>query len=135
MKIDFSSQLQRFQSMLSWLHCSGLVLRQNIMISGACDMGGCSPYGSQEVKRDRPKARYTLHRHAPSNPLSPIRSHLPQFSSSPYSLFNYESVSGLIHQLSQSPHDSITSQKIYLWTLHWNLAFNTAFRRHFLSKP
>jgi hypothetical protein len=46
------AQLQRFQSMVGWLHCCGPKVRQNIMAAEADGRGACSSRDSWEAERD-----------------------------------------------------------------------------------
>jgi hypothetical protein len=43
--------------MISWLHCYGLVARQNIMVVEACDREGCSSYISQEAEKEKGRGK------------------------------------------------------------------------------
>jgi hypothetical protein len=48
---------QSFKAHGHWLHCFGPEARQNSIVTGASDKGGCLPRGSQEAEREREKAK------------------------------------------------------------------------------
>jgi hypothetical protein len=51
-KAYFGSWLQRFQSVVIWLHCYGLIVKQNIMVGAVAEQSS-SLHGNQEAERDR----------------------------------------------------------------------------------
>jgi hypothetical protein len=53
-KIDLGSQVQRLQSMVTWPHHFGPIMRQDI-IMGAHSRANCLPYSGQE--RGRPEKK------------------------------------------------------------------------------
>lgn len=63
----------RLQSVVSWVHCSGLWPDRNVPAEKcAGQRKAVHPHGHQETKTPRPEE--TLQRFAPSDPRSPIRS-------------------------------------------------------------
>jgi hypothetical protein len=59
--------------------CFGPEARQNVMVAGACDRGGCSPHSSQEAKKEVLGTSDKLYFSGvhPSDLLPPTKFHIP----------------------------------------------------------
>jgi hypothetical protein len=94
-KVCLGSQFQRFQLMVTWPHCSGLVLKQNILTGSMWLFTSWQPGGRGQNITFQDMSQWSASSNKSLLLNSPLRNEL---------------VDGLIHWWTQTPHDPVTSR-------------------------
>lgn len=114
-KLIFGSRFQSYQSMVTWLCC--LEHHGGKHVAEKSCSSGCRQEGEGGKDQTRGWWRVTVPKDTvPWSTPSP-RPHLCSLHHLPIKSSSYDSITGLIHQRSQSPCDLITFQKPQPWKL------------------
>lgn len=103
--------------MVIWLPSSGPVVRQKITVGSTWRSITAHLMVTRSRKKRRGQVQNIPFKGTALSDLLPLRTHLPKLPSPPIPPLSYGFINELTHWWGQSPHNPITSQRPYLWTL------------------